>query len=390
MIPAHAPLICHWKTILIGWICTACLIAGEIAPPADALLDKALGGDTNAASVWTQQVPHLDEVQARRAIDAIRATASRQHHDLLIGLIQHPEPWVRRRALETLAALGSDGSNRVEQVLARLDDPTPLVREAAASTLVAWNDASVWPDLINRLNDSDPEKIRLAHTALQQQSHQSLPPNRQAWEDWMQTRTDQETALFAHFQSSLTSGSGSNAATAINGLASLDLMRKQTTSVLLGLVNDPNPQISSLAERYLRQWTGCDGAVPLDLCLQRARSQAVEPPALRIATPAKATNSPLPRPSPPLSSTMRTLILVTILAGILTALVWFLRTPAGRKTKLVTRRYIRPPGAQTAMHAIRTGTRRFTKPIDVNKAAKDVVKDVAKGTQRIVRSIRPK
>lgn len=380
----------------------------DAAPPsADAvrlrtLVDDALTGSENALSSLRVAAPVFPDEQAMAALERVRASGASRHSAIAACFLRHREAWIQRTAITTIARLGVDGPETVAALVKAMQDPAPLVAQAAAAALADLRDARSWAPLIELLTAADGNLVRIAHDSLQRQTMQTLPPERKAWDDWLEARRTDEEAQFARFQVILADGSGDPVA-AVDGLASLALLRDQATAVLVTLVEHPDATVRAHVERHLRQWTGTLGNEALTVAVDRAQAHAVAPPAPPPTATATAvsTTPTAAAPTGPgfFESTYGLVAIVTAVCGVLAVLLWFLRTPAGRVVQGATASVTKRIARSRVVVMISNGTKRIArsmpKPIrEVTKRfaspARQVAGKLANETQRMLNPHKPK
>jgi HEAT repeat protein len=82
------------------------------------------------------------------------------------------------------------GDYVVEQTRRYLQDPEPLVRRAAVSTLGALHDMNVMEDFLELLEDPDAGVRRATHEALKRFSGRNMPADAAMWEHWWDSQLD--------------------------------------------------------------------------------------------------------------------------------------------------------------------------------------------------------
>jgi hypothetical protein len=370
----------------------------------DALVKDALAGNNGALSTLRTSALGVDDRTAMAVLDSVRATGASRGSAVAACFVRHREAWVQRTAIIAIGKLGADSPETIDLLVKALVEAPPLVAQTAADALADLRDARSWPALIDLLGTQDANQVRLAHTSLQRQTRQQLPAEQQAWEDWYRARSDEETALFAHYQGMLTDTG--KVVTAVDGLASLALMRAQATTVLLSLVEHPDDSVRARVERHLRQWTGTLGGESLAVAVDRAGGQAAPPPP---STAPAATESPAATTAIAPSTAADTpgffettygmLLIVTACSGILGILLWFLRTPAGKIVQQTSERITKRITRSRAVVMISNGTKRIAKHIPApvrsitkrfTAPAKTVAGHLANETQRMLNPHKPK
>lgn len=366
----------------------ACAGAAETGADPGTLLREALEGQAKAIQTYRETAPQLDEGQARQVLERVRSSGNPRLSGLAAAFLAHPEPFVRQMAVTAIGRLGLDGADTLDRVVKALDDASALVRQSASDTLVQVRDARSWPRLIALLSSDDADRVRLVHDCLSRQCRQSLPAERAAWEAWYQARRTQEESDFNRFRQDLLSTDQGRITTAIDGLAALELMRDQATSLLLPLVQHEQPQVRLRAEQHLRQWTATVGRESLATCLDRAQGVAVAPPPAPPVEAAPAAIAEATRPAEPtkgfLDTNLGMLSVVTALSFILGVLVWFLRTPAGQVVKTATGRFVNKARKTKVVVMIEHGTERIVRP--VAKPIKVISERIANQANRAART----
>lgn len=371
----------------------------------EVLVTDALAGNSGAVNTLRTAALNIDDRTAMAILDKVRATRVSRSSAVAACFVQHREAWVQRTAIGTIAKLGADSPETIKLLVKTLVDAQPLVAQAAADALSDLRDARSWPALIDLLADKDPNQVRLALDSLQRQTKQKLPAERSPWEDWYRAQLADEEAQFTRFQGMLADSKIGNAATAIDGLASLQLMRDQATAVLVSLVDHADENVRAQVERHLRQWTGTIGAESLAHAVDRAQDRAVSPPPpppsaiVAVAAPVEAVTGPTAAAPGFFETTYGMLLIVTVCSATLAVLLWFLRTPAGKvvqnATQHLTKRIVRSKVVvmmsngtkRIARHIpgpVRAMTKRFTAP------AKVVANHLANETQRMLNPNKPK
>jgi hypothetical protein len=104
-----------------------------------------------------------------------------------------------------------------------------MVAQAAATALSHLRDPRSWSRLIDLLGAKDPAVARRAHESLKLQTSQSFPPDQSTWDTWFKKRLAEEEEQFTHFQRMVSDTSSGNVVTAVDGLASLVLLRDQAS-----------------------------------------------------------------------------------------------------------------------------------------------------------------
>jgi HEAT repeats len=371
----------------------------------DMLVKDALDGSSGAISTLRTAALNVDDRSAMAILDKVRATRASRSSAVAACFVRHREAWVQRTAISTIAKLGADSPETIDLLVKTIVDAQPLVAQAAADALSDLRDARSWPALMDLLNAKEPNQVRLALDSLQRQTKQRLPAEHGPWEDWYRARKADEEAQFTRYQGMLADPTGGNGATAVDGLASLQLMRDQATAVLISLVDHPDAAVRTHVEHHLRQWTGTIGTESLTAAVERAQDHAVAPPSpppaivVAKAAPLAAVSGPTAAAPGFFETTYGMLLIVTICSTILGTLLWFLRTPAGKvvqhATQQLTKRIARTRVAvmvsngtkRIAKHIpgpVRSMTRRFTAP------AKVVANHLANETQRMLNPHKPK
>ncbi len=332
----------------------------------DALVTDALTGNAGAIMTLKAAVLGYDEAQAMAVLERVRKSGVSRNSTIAAGLLRHREPWVQRTAITTIAKLGLDGRETLDLLVKAVEDPLPLVAQAAAAALGDLRDARSWPPLIALLASADPSLVRLAHESLQRQTNQTWPAEQRLWEEWFDQRRADEQSQFASYQLMLAEGSLGDPVTAVDGLASLDLLRDQATAILVTLVDHPDATVRAHVERHLRQWTGTLGGEAIGVAMERAQTRAVAPPppptVATIAPTVAVVATPNDHSGPGFfESTYGMVLIVTICCAGLAVLLWFLRTPAGQLVQGATNRFTKRMGRSRVVVMISNGTKRFAK-----------------------------
>lgn len=106
------------------------------------------GGALSLRRLFALEVPRAEDLESGvaelRSVTARRLAAQAlrgQRPNEVLALLRHPTDDVRREAAYALAAERADPAPYLEVLLALLDDPSPLVRDAAAAVLSPRDDA---------------------------------------------------------------------------------------------------------------------------------------------------------------------------------------------------------------------------------------------------------
>jgi hypothetical protein len=234
---------------------------------------------------------------------------------------------------------------------------------------------------------------------LKLQTSQSFPPDQSTWDTWFKKRLAEEEEQFTHFQRMVSDTSSGNVVTAVDGLASLVLLRDQASAILVTLARHSDSVVRAHVERHLHQWTGTPGGTSLDVAVDLAQSRAVAPPPLAplITAPATVieTTQVLSVLSPGFfESTYGMLLMVTIGSAFLASLLWFLRTPAGAVVQNATKRFTKKIAGSRVAVTISNGTKRFAKKLPTpvksitnrfTAPAKVLTKHLVTETQRMIK-----
>jgi hypothetical protein len=332
----------------------------------DSLVKDALGGSASALITLRTAALSVDDRTAMAMLEHARATGVSRGSAVAACFVHHREAWVQRTAIITIGKLGADSPESIDLLVKVLLDPSPLVAQAAADALGDLRDARSWPPLIDLLTAKDANHVHLAYTSLQRQTRQKLPPETAAWQEWYEQRKATEQTQFGEFQAMLRDAQG-RAVTAIDGLASLQLMRDQATSILLGLVDHPDAEVREQVQRHLRQWTGTLGGESISRAVDRAQNHAIAPPPpppppidlTAIAAP--VAHVPTVESPGFFESTYGMLLIVTVSSGILGVLLWFLRTPAGKVVQQATQHFTKRIARSRVVVMMSNGTKRIAR-----------------------------
>jgi HEAT repeats len=332
------------------------------------LVTDALAGNVGAIGTLRTSGLEADDRQALAILKRVRGSGAGRNSAIAACFVRHHEAWVQRTAIDTIAALGIDSRETLDLIGYSLEDHSPMVAQAAATALSHLRDPRSWSRLINILGAKDPEMIRLAHESLQLQTNQSFPPDQSVWDSWLKKRLTEEEEQFSHFQRMVNDPANGNLVTAVDGLASLILLRDQASSILITLAHHADSVVRAHVERHLRQWTGTPGGDSLDVAVERAQSNAIAPPPLTpLASPAIAVVEATPQLSVStpgfFESTYGMLLIVTIGSAALATLLWFLRTPAGAVVQNATKRFTKKIANSRVAVTISNGTKRFAKKL---------------------------
>jgi hypothetical protein len=370
----------------------------------DMLVKDALAGNSGAVNTLRTAALNVDDRSAMAILDKVRATRASRSSAVAACFVRHREAWVQRTAIGTIAKLGADSPETIDLLVKTLVDGQSLVAQAAADALSDLRDARSWPALFDLLNAKDPNQVRLAHESLQRQTKQKLPAERGPWEDWYRARKADEEAQFTRYQGMLADSKSGNASTAIDGLASLQLMRDQATSVLVSLVNHPDEQVRAQVEHHLRQWTGTIGSESLAAAVDRAQDHAVAapPPPVTVAIAAPMETAAIgPTVAAPgfFETTYGMLLIVTVCSAALALLLWFLRTPVGKVVQHATQQLTKRIAKSRVVVMVSNGTKRIARHIPgpvkamtkrFTAPAKAVGTHLANETQRMLNPHKPK
>jgi hypothetical protein len=368
----------------------------------DIFVTEALAGNTSSVATLRTAGLEVDDRQAMAILARVRGSGAGRNSAIAACFVGHREAWVQRTAIDTIAALGLDSHETLELVIKSLEDPSPMVAQAAAAALSQLRDPRSWSRLIELLAAKEPQSTRLAHESLQHQTSQSFPPDQAAWQTWLNQHVAEEEAEFSRYQSMLNdTTSGNNIVTAVDGLASLVLLRDQASAVLITLAHHSDSTVRAHVERHLRQWTGTPGGDSLDVTIDRAQSRAIAPPLLvPLATVTVAEVTPQLSVSVSVSapgffeSTYGMLLIVTIGSATLATLLWFLRTPAGAAVQNATKRFTKKIANTRVAVTISNGTKRFAKKLPApvkaitkrfTAPAKTLTNRLATETQRMLK-----
>jgi HEAT repeats len=365
----------------------------------DSLVTEAMSGNAGAIVALRAVSLESDDRQALAILTRVRGSGSGRNSAIAACFIRHREAWVQRAAIDTIAALGLDSRDTLDLIGKSFEDPSPMVAQAAATALSHLRDPRSWSRLIDLLGAKEPELIRLAHECLQLQTSQSFPPDQSTWDTWFKKRLVEEEEQFTHFQRMVSDASGGNLVTAVDGLASLVLLRDQASAILVTLARHSDSVVRAHVERHLHQWTGTPGGTSLDVAVDLAQSRAVAPPPLAplITAPATVieTTQVLSVSSPGFfESTYGMLLMVTIGSALLASLLWFLRTPAGAVVQNATKRFTKKIARSRVAVTISNGTKRFAKKLPTpvksitnrfTAPAKVLTKHLVTETQRMIK-----
>lgn len=335
----------------------------------DILVTEALAGNTRAIATLRMAGLEVVDRQAIAILARVRGSGAGRNSAIAACFVGHREAWVQRTAIDTIAALGLDSHETLNLVIKSLEDSSPMVAQAAAAALSQLRDPRSWSRLIELLGAKEPQSLRLAHESLQCQTNQSFSPDQGLWETWLIQRIAEEEAEFSRYQIMLSdTTNGNNIVTAVDGLASLIMMRDQASAVLISLAHHSDSTVSAHVERHLRQWTGTPGGDSLDVAIDRAQTRAITPPlSVHLATVnvAAAEVTPQLSVSAPgfFERTYGLLLIVTIGSAALATLLWFLRTPTGAVIQSTTKRFTKKIANSRMAVTISNGTKRFTKKL---------------------------
>ncbi len=332
------------------------------------LVTEALAGNAGSTSALRTAGLEADDRQALAILKRVRGSGAGRNSAIAACFIRHREAWVQRAAIDAIAALGLDSRETLDLLGKLIEDPSPMVAQAAAAALSHLRDPRSWSRLIDLLGAKEPEIIRRAHESLQLQTNQSFPPDQGIWDSWLKKRLAEEEEQFTHFQSMVSDTSSGNLVTAVDGLASLVLLRDQASAILITLAHHSDSTVRAHVERYLRQWTGTPGGDSLNVAVDRAQSSAnASPPLAPLVTPTIAVVETTPQLSVStpefFESTYGMLLIVTIGSAALATLLWFLRTPAGAVVQNATKRFTKKIAHSRVAVTISHGTKQFAKKI---------------------------
>ena len=304
------------ETVVIPKTATEAPSGGE--PKYDILVTEALAGNSGSIATLRTAGLEVDDRQAMAILARVRGSGAGRNSAIAACFVRHREAWVQRTAIDTIAALGVDSHETLDLVIKALEDPSPMVAQAAAAALSQLRDPRSWPRLIELLGANEPQHIRLAHESLQHQTSQTSPPDQGEWGKWLKQRMAEEEAEFSRYQMMISDTTGgNNIVTAVDGLASLVLLRDQASAVLITLAHHSDSTVRAHVERHLRQWTGTPGGDSLDVAIDRAQTRAITPP---LSVPLATVNVAAVEVTPQLSvsapgffeSTYGMLLIVTI------------------------------------------------------------------------------
>ena len=365
----------------------------------DSLVTEAMSGNAGAIVDLRAASLESDDRQALAILTRVRGSNSGRNSAIAACFVRHREAWVQRAAIDAIAVLGLDSRETLDLLGELIEDPSPMVAQAAATALSHLRDPRSWSRLIDLLGAKDPAVARRAHESLKLQTSQSFPPDQSTWDTWFKKRLAEEEEQFTHFQRMVSDTSSGNVVTAVDGLASLVLLRDQASAILVTLARHSDSVVRAHVERHLHQWTGTPGGTSLDVAVDLAQSRAVAPPPLAplITAPATVieTTQVLSVLSPGFfESTYGMLLMVTIGSAFLASLLWFLRTPAGAVVQNATKRFTKKIAGSRVAVTISDGTKRFAKKLPTpvksitnrfTAPAKVLTKHLVTETQRMIK-----
>ena len=362
----------------------------------DSLVTEAMSGSAGATVALRAASLESDDRQALAILTRVRGSNSGRNSAIAACFVRHREAWVQRAAIDAIAVLGLDSRETLDLLGKLIEDPSPMVAQAAATALSHLRDPRSWSRLIDLLGAKDPAVARRAHESLKLQTSQSFPPDQSTWDTWFKNRLAEEEEQFTHFQRMVSDTSSGNVVTAVDGLASLVLLRDQASAILVTLAHHSDSVVRAHVERHLHQWTGTPGGTSLDVAVDLAQSRAVAPPPLITAPVTVIETTRVLSVSSPgfFESTYGMLLMVTIGSALLASLLWFVRTPAGAVVQNATKRFTKKIARSQVAVTISHGTKRFAKKLPTpvksitnrfTAPAKVLTKHLVTETQRMIK-----
>ncbi len=341
LIPAHRRM-----GVIVPLLSASLAWGGEVGSGGDALWHDALAGHATAIATCRLRAASLDVPAARAVLGRLRQAGRPDLDALTAAFLAHADPYIRQEALLVLGRTGFADPATLDRILQMLDDAAPMVWRTAGETLGRLRDPRSWPALIAMLDGPDAVRTGIAADSLRQQTAQTFPADRAAWDRWYRDRLARDEADLERFRQALARPDAASRLTAIEGLAGLGLVRDRAGGLLVPLVHDADPVVSARAAGYLRQWTGSRGDEPMIRCLERARTWVVEPatPVLADAAPrpASARTAMAPKARGFLDTGLGLVSLLVLLTGVLGVTIWSLRPQAPEGKSRVHRRAVRP------------------------------------------------
>lgn len=132
-----------------------------------------------------------DERNILRSLEVLQSSASREHQDLILPLLQSPSEWVRERALAYLERSGSKSA--VEPIAACLSDAMPNVRAAAIRAIAALDKEDSVDRIVRFIDDMDAQVRRACIAGLI--NHGGLEGILAAAEQWKRMFDDPDSSV---------------------------------------------------------------------------------------------------------------------------------------------------------------------------------------------------
>jgi hypothetical protein len=356
----------------------------------------ALGADTtpvaaNDLSHWRELVAIADSTpRGRLAADELARTIARIPDSQALGLLtlcqekpnpglipvvasalQSDDPGIQAKALRVLRTVGIDDSRQADRVVELISAPHPMVANAAIETAGSLKLENSVPVLLKTAAGPDRTLVKASFAGLHRICAQPLPDAIEPWQEWYDHQQIRINDALPRIRRELTANEPRQVIAAMQELVSLPLISGTTVLTLTNLQQHPNPEIRQVASRLLDSITDAKNGNTIAIMVRNQGEAATRDAFLtdeETASPTTmATHTPpvLPQRAPASGSGWRGMVvLVAVLALILMAVLWLLRTPAARTVRSHVKRQIRHITGE--IHAIRkaeVGTRRLIRPV---------------------------